>query len=138
MAFSLGFGIERRGCLIGCIKKKFLILIIGFVIGLLLTVFSTEAEYKKVKMTKALSVVVEKARWCNSQELNKDDFYRNVSNDWVSAVETDSTTVKVGFHKPGNTFYIKIFGFDLGPHSETYFDQYFVNVKIEGGKVLCQ
>ncbi|MCQ2108810.1 MAG: hypothetical protein MJZ05_08635 [Fibrobacter sp.] len=121
-------------------KKYILTILIGFLLGLLSAVSSVEAEYKKVKMTKALSMVVEKARWCNTLRPNsdKDINFRDVSNDWVSAIETDSSTIKIGFHKPGNTFYIKLLGYDLGPHTETYFDQYFVNVKIEGGVVLCQ
>ena len=119
-------------------KKIIRALFVGFFMGLLVTFYSVKSEYKKIKMTKALSIVVEKARWCNAQSSDDNIIYRDVSNDWVSAIETDSTTIKVGFHKPGNTFYIKLFGYDLGPHSDTYSDQYFVNVKIERGAVLCQ
>ncbi|PBC69245.1 hypothetical protein SAMN05720469_10917 [Fibrobacter intestinalis] len=106
-----------------------------------MTFFSIEPYYKKVRMTKALSIVVEKARWCsaNARRLDEEGNYicGDVANDWVSAIETDSSVIKVGFHKPGNTFHIKFLGFDLGPWYSSV-DQCFVNVKIEEGAVLCQ
>src|SRR5574344_1679809 len=121
-------------------KKIILILILGFISGIIFYSSTAVGEFKPVSMNKPLSLVVEKARWCNKNDSSyfNNLLYRDVINDWVSSIETDSSGFNVGFHKPGNHQQTEIFGFNIGPFRGIAFDEYFVHVNLENGRLSCK